>query len=247
MTDIIRASIYRLKISKLHLYSGAVALGLGLMFCFLSKSNLAYDVSYTSIYEIIRGNIDSWVFFGFVIVMVLIVSYIGNDFKDKTIYYEVMGGHSRREVLLGRVIASGGLAWLVWTMMGCLLLCSCKEEYTILFDEGWQLPFRVMLAVILLMPYIGVCILGAFMGRDVLKGLILTWSFYLIIQMENILIGLNNLQEDVVKYFIVKRIEYVILHPISAGFISSILVISILETFILMVLANTYFDKIELR
>ncbi len=247
MTSIVKSSIYRLKISKLYLYSAIVAVGLGIVFYFLAKMNLAYDASYTNVYETIRGDVDNWVFMGFMIIMFIIISLIGNDFKDKTIYYEVMGGHSRTEVILGRALASGGLAWLVWSIMGAIVLLGCREEYMILFNERWQLIGRLILASIGLTPYIAISILGAFISRDVLKGFIVSWSFFAMIQSMNILVQFKILQEDVLRYFLVKRIECVILQPISEIFCAYVLGISILETFILMALANIYFSRVELR
>ena len=72
-----------------------------------------------------------------------------SDFKDKTANYELMSGHTRKEVYFGRVIPClivGTLGWI-------LLMCMPYVILTLLRGWGTEISFRTVMVRFLLMIF----------------------------------------------------------------------------------------------
>ena len=89
--------------------------------------NAALTFAYIDGYEEIKGGritADLGSFFcimGFLFMLVLMAFVVGTDFVDKTLYYEILAGHSRKEVFFGRflvALSAGGLG-----AMAVMLFC----------------------------------------------------------------------------------------------------------------------------
>lgn len=63
--------------------------------------------------------------------LVIAADIMGNDFADKTINYEVLSGHSRKEVYFGRVIPA-----VVYGVLGTMIL-SAFWPFLISVTQGW--------------------------------------------------------------------------------------------------------------
>ncbi len=69
------------------------------------------------------GSFDTCTMFSTIIIIVFVSFTLGTEFKNKTIYYTIMNGYSRKEVFLGKFI--GFLPYIiVLSIMQCVILYS---------------------------------------------------------------------------------------------------------------------------
>lgn len=68
---------------------------------------------------------------GFLVIMTIVANIMGKDFLDKTLNYEVLSGHTRKDVFFGRLIA----AIIVGVLCTFLVIISVPVTATIL--NGW--------------------------------------------------------------------------------------------------------------
>lgn len=242
MGQIIKASFYKLKVSKALTRLIWISVMFMAVLSFSAKSELMGTRSVERSLSVLSGSISMWLFMGYIIVMFFIVSFIGSDFGDKTLYYEVMGGHSRKQVYLGRLIACAGVAWLSWCMEEVAVFIICSKEYTLIVGEGWQNIFRLIGGAIIVLPYVGVCYLGAFIGKNVIYGLVVSWVFFLGLQLEAILP-----QGGYTKYLIMQRMIHIVFENNSGTYIALALLISLIEAGLFIGVGAYLFYKQELK
>lgn len=106
----------------------------------------------TSAGEFFAGNGYGLIVFPVFFLVVAVGLICGVDFLDKTNHYEVLSGHRRYEVYLGRVIPAllvGGLGGLLLTVLPVVL-------YTILYGWGTKLALGpvVIRFIMLLFPFL---------------------------------------------------------------------------------------------
>ncbi len=106
----------------------------------------------TSAGEFFADNEYGLILFPIFFLVVAVGQICGIDFLDKTNHYEVMGGHRRHEVYLGRVIPAllvGGLGGLILTILPVVL-------YTMMYGWGTKIALGpvVLRLVLLLFPFL---------------------------------------------------------------------------------------------
>lgn len=242
MGQIIKASFYKLKVSKALTRLIGISIVFMVVLSFLAKSELIGTCSAERSLGVLSGSISMWLFMGYMVVMVFIISFIGSDFGNKTLYYEVMGGHSRKQVYLGRLIACAGVAWLSWCMEELVVFIICYKQYTCIVGEGWQIILRLLGGMIIVLPYIGICYLGAFIGKNVIYGLAVSWILFLCLQCIAMLP-----EAGYTKYLILQRLLHIVFQNNTLAYTTLALLISLIETGILIGIGGYLFDKQELK
>jgi len=149
MKNIVKSQFYQIIREKMLWYMLVVALLMQTLM-FLLPIWLDNEEA-TSAGEFSAGNYGLIVFPVFFLV-VAVGLICGVDFLDKTNHYEVLGGHRRYEVYLGRVIPAllvGGLGGLILTILPVVL-------YTLKFGWGTKLALGpiVLRFILLLFPFL---------------------------------------------------------------------------------------------
>ncbi len=177
MWNIIKAQNYQIKRDNLVVY---VFLA-GLVFPFLGMVMGADGLDFGSISgsEYMAGASSIFPIILMLLALVLSSRICGWDSTDKTINYEIMAGHSRKEVYFGRVCSA-----LMWTLAGGLLLMAVSLLF-VLAVFGWgehmSLGALVLRIVVALFPLFRLCcefILLTFLLQDCYKGLVLGFVLF---------------------------------------------------------------------
>lgn len=148
MSDVFKAMCFRIVKSRVFWYA--------LFFSFAFAGVMSLTPLAENSPDVIYGVIDNIVIIGFTIVMVLVCVYSCGDFGNKTIYYEIMNGHSRRDVYLGRLLALSLFAFILFNIqiIVSLILIHLLTNYN-LFAEGIGLAvLKIITAEICSVAYI---------------------------------------------------------------------------------------------
>lgn len=118
MWNVIRAQLYQFKKDKISWGALLLALVMSGVLAFL------YVDEYTSGSEMVAGMAFFYAMIGIIVMLIVVTGIMGKDFTDKTLNYEVLAGHTRGEVFLGRLIVAaviGSLAgFLVMAVVPCV-------------------------------------------------------------------------------------------------------------------------------
>lgn len=150
MKNIVKSQFYQIVREKIIWYMLVVALLMQTMM-FMLPIWLENEEA-TSAGEFFADQGYALIFFPVFFLVVAVGQICGIDFLDKTNHYEVLGGHRRYEVYLGRVIPAllvGGLGGLLLTLLPVVL-------YTVMFGWGTKIPpgAVVLRFIILLFPFL---------------------------------------------------------------------------------------------
>lgn len=126
MWNVIRAQLYQLK-SDIVVW-GVTILALFVMFVI----NLdAFDMKMTGSEATAYMGESMCILVGLLIIMVIVANVMGKDFLDKTLNYEVLSGHTRKDVFFGRLF----VAAVVGILCSFLIIISVPVVLTIM--NGW--------------------------------------------------------------------------------------------------------------
>lgn len=185
MRNIMKATLYRICKGKEIKYAVFALIAFSIITIVMSTTQVQFSHE-----AMISGSIDNLSFFGILIVLGFNCAVIGNDFRDKTLNYEVMSGHSRTEVFVGRLLICTIISILLFIL---LFSFSISMIYSFIYDSfSIQISLYEIFPKILLCSYIAlfysilfVCI--TFMTRNLLVALggswctiILSWTFSLL-------------------------------------------------------------------
>jgi len=82
--------------------------------------------------------------------LVVVADIVGNDFVDKTIHYEVLSGHSRKQVYFGRVIPAviyGTAGTIILSMFFPVLVTVTQGFGSLMEEEGVWLRYGLLVFV----------------------------------------------------------------------------------------------------
>lgn len=130
MINVFKSMCYRIITNRVTYYSMFLAVALPFLLVISA-------ISATGESTTILGVIDSITLLGMVVVFVPISLFICNDYSNKTLYYEVMNGHSRFDVYTGRTLAVVLLGFVIYNiqLFVTLLMSSVFMNYQ-LAGEG---------------------------------------------------------------------------------------------------------------
>lgn len=109
MINVFKSMCYRIITNRVTYY--AMFLAVALPFLLIISAITATEGDTT-----ILGVIDSITLLGMVVVFIPISIFICNDYSNKTLYYEVMNGHSRFDVYTGRTLAVVLLGFVIYNI-----------------------------------------------------------------------------------------------------------------------------------
>lgn len=178
MVNIMKASFYSLKKSKSLWYATVTAILIG------TAMGFATYVQGEETRSAVVGSIDNWIFMSMLIIMIFVTSYLGGDFRNKTIYYEIMSGHSSSEIVIGRMIpiVISSIIILSLELIGTYslgIICGGWGAVIGPFKEG---IIRWFLLICNTLPFVVFCMLSIYLTKTIVGGLALDWMMWLIIQ-----------------------------------------------------------------
>ncbi len=200
------------------------------------------------------------IFFPVFFLVVAVGQICGIDFLDKTNHYEVLGGHRRYEVYLGRVIPAllvGGLGGLLLTLLPVVL-------YTVMFGWGTKIPLGavVLRFIILLFPFLRlVCefVFITFLVKNpyVMMGVgyavfIAIMGLTEILNAFNVFLGITNMMQLLVvdkwiTFGLGGDLNYIYEAPLSAGVIVQTILASVVFGVGSLYLGYVYFKNNDLN
>lgn len=126
MWNVMKAQMYQLKKDVL---AFCVAL-LGLAVTFIANME-AFEQGMTGSEGMAYMGESMSALFGLLAIMVIVANVMGKDFADKTLNYEILSGHTRKEVFFGRLVVA--------TIPGvlCSFLTIIAFPLTLTLINGW--------------------------------------------------------------------------------------------------------------
>lgn len=178
MNSIMKATWYRIRKGKEFKYSLLVVIGFAITTIISAVPQMGTDYN-----SIIYGVVNNSAFFSIVILLAFNCIVIGSDFRDKTLFYEVMSGHSRGEVFIGRLLVCTIISILLFNI---LFSVSLGIVFSIISNSySMTIPFSELFIKILLCNYVElfyiimfICI--SFITKNLVSGLAGGWLFVII-------------------------------------------------------------------
>ena len=126
MWNVMKAQMYQLKKDVL---AFSVAL-LGLAVTFIANME-AFEQGMTGSEGMAYMGESMSALFGLLAIMIIVANVMGKDFADKTLNYEILSGHTRKEVFFGRLVVA--------TIPGvlCSFLTIIAFPLTLTLINGW--------------------------------------------------------------------------------------------------------------
>lgn len=258
MKNIVKSQFYQIIREKMLWYMLVVAL---LMQTLMFMLPIWLDnEEATSAGEFFAGNGYGLIVFPVFFLVVAVGLICGVDFLDKTNHYEVLGGHRRHEVYLGRVIPAvlvGGGGALFLSILPILL-------YTIMYGWGTKIaPGPVILRLVLLMlPYLRIVCEFVFLTFLVKNPYIMMAAGYAIfmaciglsevLNAFNAFLGITNMMqllvvEKWVTFGLGGDLNYIYEAPLSAGVIWQTILASVVFGVGSLYLGYIYFKNNDLN
>jgi ABC-type transport system involved in multi-copper enzyme maturation permease subunit len=143
MWNIIKAQNYQIKRDNVTVYVFLFGLIISLIMPIVDGDSDISDLTGSDFVLALSGSVEVILP---IAVLVLTTRICGWDYGDKTMNYEILAGHSRKQVYLGRVVSS-----IVVTLACCIVMTAVPTIlYTIIGGWGASLDFgNVMLSFIL--------------------------------------------------------------------------------------------------
>ena len=246
MIDVFKAMCYRIYKSRVVYYAlfFAVAFAVAISFTALNQDEVSDNA-------IIYGIYDNITIMGMTMILVFISIYQCNDFKNKTLYYEVMGGHSRIEVFTGRltsltlfsVIICNIQIWLSIVMLNLWM----NVEF---FKDGVIIStLKIIGAELLVLAYIIYFITCSFIGKNFIVTLSLGWAGIVISQLTSLLNRFDIIKSGIkVSYIFGSRvIAFLFAESFSVSQFLSSSVISLMIIFICILIGKNNFKNSDLN
>lgn len=139
MRDIIRSEIYSIKKSGMTIRIYILFIFIMILVTVVNIVNS--DEGLRSAEGCILDNPTLPTTFAVFIVGFIVAAFCGEDFKDKVGYYEIMSGHSRREIFLGRSIPAVAVSGVAATILAFIPLIAGSA----IFDLGDIVPVQDIL------------------------------------------------------------------------------------------------------
>lgn len=258
MKNIVKAQFFQIIREKLLWYMLVVALLLQTALFMLPLWLGNEEV--TSAGEFFADNSYGLICFPVFFLVVAVGMICGMDFLDKTNHYEVLGGHRRHEVYLGRVIPAvlvGGGGALFLSILPILL-------YTIMYGWGTKIaPGPVIFRLVLLMlPYLRIVCEFVFLTFLVKNPYIMMAAGYAsfiacmglaeILNSFNAFLGITNMMqllevEKWVTFGLGGNLNYIYEAPLSTGVIVQTILASVVFGVGSLYLGYVYFKNNDLN
>lgn len=243
MYDIMKASFYNYRKSKSVYYSVFTALLLGLAMGFG-----AY-VQNEEIKEAVMGSVDNWMFNSFLVIMIFTALGIGSDFKNKTIYYEVMSGHKSSEIIIGRMLPT----LLFEIIIMSLALIGTYSFGLIGGNWGSELgsPRVIFIRYLLLLwnniPFAGFCILSVYITKNMATAIALDWGMLILIQLPLLFRETGQMDQPLSPIWLHTNMRNIIEGPLTATFCFSVIIVSTVKLLIMILSTIWLFDRSDLK
>lgn len=258
MKNIVKSQFYQIIREKMLWYMLVVALLMQTLM-FLLPIWLDNEEA-TSAGEFFAGNGYGLIVFPVFFLVVAVGQICGIDFLDKTNHYEVLGGHRRYEVYLGRVIPAllvGGLGGLLLSVLPVVL-------YTILFGWGTKIALGTVVFrfVMLLFPFLRLVCEFVFITFLVKNPYIMMGVGYVVfiaimglsevLNASNAFLGITNmlqllLVEEWITFGLGGDLNYIYEAPLSAGVIAQTVLASVVFGVGSLYLGYVYFKNNDLN
>lgn len=175
MWNIIKAQNYQIKRDNVVWYGYVFAFILLLLLPF--SSGVTWKELDGSGYAVMT--MGELTFLAPLLTLVLTTRICGRDYSDKTINYEVLAGHSRKEIYFARVILS-----LCWSVTGIVIL-ALLPILVITILKGWghtadavNLSVRGFFVLFPILRIVCVWVLLTFLVKNAGKAMVLGYMFY---------------------------------------------------------------------
>lgn len=258
MKNIVKSQFYQIVREKIIWYMLVVALLMQTLM-FILPIWLDNEEA-TSAGEFFANNGYGFITFPVFFLVVAVGQICGMDFLDKTNHYEVLGGHHRHEVYLGRVIPAilvGGGGALFLSILPILL-------YTIMFGWGTKLALGPILLrfILLLFPFLRLVCEFVFITFLVKNPYVMMGVGYLvfiaimglpeILNAFNAFLGITNMMqllvvEKWVTFGLGGDLNYIYEAPLSAGVIWQTILASVVFGVGSLYLGYIYFKNNDLN
>lgn len=245
MLNIMHASFYRFIKTKDLVYSLMTSLLIGVAMGFTAV------VQGDGSIEAVQGSIDNWMFFSFCIVIVFIAVYIGGDFKSKVIYYEIMSGHARWEVIIGRLIPCTifSIAILTMNFVSNFGVGIKMSDWLEVLGGVSGVIGRYCLVILNALPFIVICIMLVFLTKSLVCGIALEWMIWVILQIPIVIESMSTgIETSSLKpYFLAPYMRQIMVMPLTIeAYIMGILS-CLLKSSIIIAIGINLFKKSELK
>lgn len=241
MKQIAKATVYRIKKSKEFRYAYIISIIISA--AFLITSFLLENDG-----EELRGTIDNITFFYLIINMFFVCVCMGNDFKSKILYYEVMYGHSRAKIFFGRLI--GILIYsaiMSITQIIMFLLLAIYFNNVLLIGDCGEIVIKCFMWLILYLSYSVLSFALTFISKSTIGGLGLSWIIMIIgnsfLLFDNI--GVTIGSQPLSTYFGLFVFRHMLMEPITGGMLLLVLGYLLFDV-ILMTLGIKHYNKADL-
>ncbi|MBR6664448.1 MAG: hypothetical protein IKL22_01875 [Lachnospiraceae bacterium] len=258
MKNIVKSQFYQIIREKILWYMLVVALFMQTLM-FMLPIWLENEEA-TSAGEFFAEQGNGLIFFPLFFLIVAVGQICGTDFLDKTNHYEVLGGHRRHEVYLGRVIPAllvGGLGSLLLSVLPVVL-------YTIMFGWGTKIPLGAVLLrfIMLLFPFLRLVCEFVFITFLVKNPYVMMGVGYLvfiaimglseILNAFNAFLGITNMMqllvvEKWVTFGLGGDLNYIYEAPLNAGVIVQTILASVVFGVGSLYLGYIYFKNNDLN
>lgn len=146
-----------------------------LVFLVISLSTLISGVAQMNEYKLdeFLGSVDTCTVFNTIIIITFISVTLGSEFKNKTIYYSIMNGHTRKEVFWGKLI--GFFPYIILlSLLQCVIMYSVLAFMTndIFFDQ--YINNVILNSIAVTVVYISYSVLSltfSFISRSAIGGI----------------------------------------------------------------------------
>ena len=170
MKNIFKAMIYRMSKSRILVYSiiCSVVFPLALSLIGIFSENREQGI---------YGTWDNFFFMGNLIYLVFVCAYNCSDYKNKTINFEIMNGHSSAEVFMGRALALLAVAEIMFNigMVITHLVLSNSTAYSSIVENNEMYVLRIVSIEMVFLAYIVFYVFMSFVARNTIIALVMSW------------------------------------------------------------------------
>lgn len=243
MLDIMKAFFYSLRKGNAIWYS------IGVIILMEATIGFSAYVQMLDMTTAVVSNIDSWMFTSFLVVMVFIAVTIGDDFKNKTLYYEIMSGHQSYEIILGRLVP-------VFLFSGVLLLLGLVATYG--FGLVWGnwcevlgstkvIFIRCLLLIYNSLPFIAFCILSIFVTKNIVTAIALNWGMYIVLQIPTVMQSLGITYSTSSNMWLYLNMKNIVIQKLTLSLCLNMMIISTVKCIFIIALTFWMFKRSDLK
>ena len=176
MWNVIKAQNYQIKRSNSTWYVILFGLAFYVLVCFDMDSIEYLKITGSAYFMQISGMLP---FVGVAMMLVLTCKVCGGDLTDKTMNYEILGGHSRRKIYFGRCAVA-----MLWSFgVGYLMVLIPVLFFTVINGWGDSVSWKTVLICygLAAFPFLRLLcgfVMLTFLVRNMYAAGILGWTFY---------------------------------------------------------------------